>query len=460
MQTQPFKLSTAFLRRASTAVATALLVGCASLTSARAQDCCAQVASPCEAYWKASAVFVGRVESIKRVGTTRLVSFSVLDGLRGVTASTFEVSTEPAGHRCSLSFRIGHEYIVYAARTEGGGFTTNRCLRSRDIEDAAADLAYARDVKQGSAGVGQITGRVMVVPRDLTGKATGPPLPLPDIPVTVARDGVAERIATDRAGDFRVENRGPGTYRVSVTVPERLYSDAPSSLVTLGDQRSCAHLVQTVHDNGQITGRVIDTSGRPVAGLTIELDPASFLSMTADSWRRRVAVRRTVTDRGGRYTLGRIPAGRFVLSLPPAPVRATGGGLLRVFYPGAELPSAAARVALAAGERRDLSDFRIPAGQKYVAVPGVVFDAGGAPAEGARVFLKGVGEGDRIVSEPVVADFMGRFIIAAREGFEYSIFAERAREAGRPSSVDSADEVTLTAAEGLKPVRLTLERRY
>ena len=420
----------------------------------------AQVASPCEAYWNASAVFVGRVETIKRVGTTRLVSFTVLDGLRGVTASTLEVSTEPAGQRCSLPFKIGHEYIVYAARSEGGALTTSRCLRTRDVEDAGADLAYARDVKQGSAGAGQITGRVMVVPRDLTGKAAGPPMPLPDIAVTVARDGVAESMATDRAGDFRVESRGPGTYRVSVTVPERFYSDAPSSLVTLGDQRSCAHVVQTLHDNGQVTGRVIDASGRPIAGLTIELDTASSLSMTPDSWRRRGGGRRTVTDRGGRYTLGRIPAGRFVLSLPPAPARATSGGLLRVFYPGAELPSAATRVTLAAGERRDLADFRIPAGQKYVAVSGVVFDAGGAPAEGARVFLKGVGEGDRIVSEPVVADFMGRFVIAAREGFEYRIFAERAREAGRPSSVDSADEVTLTAVEGLKPVRLTLERRY
>jgi hypothetical protein len=388
------------------------------------------------------------------------VSFTVLEGLRGVTASTLEVSTDPAGQRCSLSFRVGHEYIVYAARSEGGSLMTNRCLRTREVEDAGGDLAYAGAVKEGKAGVGQITGRVMVVPRDLTGKATGPPLPLPDIPVTVARDGVGESIATDRAGDFRVENRGPGTYRVSVTFPDRFYSDASSSLVTVGDQRSCARVVQTVHDNGQIAGRVIDASGRPVAGLTIELDPASALSMPVDNWRRRGGGRRTVTDRGGRYTLGRIPAGRFVLSLPPAPVRATSGGLLRVFYPGAELPSAAGRVTLAAGERRDLSDFRIPAGQKYVAVPGVVFDAGGAPAEGARVFLKGVGEGDRIVSEPVVADFMGRFIIAAREGFEYRIFAERAREAGRPSSVDSADEVTLTAAEGLKPVRLTLERRY
>jgi Carboxypeptidase regulatory-like domain len=424
------------------------------------QECCASAAVPCQAYWNAAVVFVGRVETIKRVGTTRSVSFTVLDGLRGVTASTLEVLTEPAGQRCSLSFGVGHEYIVYAARSEGGALTTSRCLHTRDVEDAAADLAYARDVKQGSAGVGQISGRVVVVPRDLTGNAAGPPMPLPDIAVIVTRDGVAENMETDLAGDFRVDSRGPGTYRVSITVPERFYSDAPSSLVTLGDQRGCAHVVQTLHDNGQVTGRVIDPSGRPIAGLTIELDTASSLSMPPDSWRRRGGGRRTVTDRGGRYMLGRIPAGRFVLSLPPAPARATSGGLPRVFYPGAELPSAATRVTLAAGEQRDLADFRVPAGQKYVAVSGVVFDAGGAPAEGARVFLRGVGEGDRIVSEPVVADFMGRFVIAAREGFEYRIFAERAREAGRPSSIDSADEVTLTATEGLKPVRLTLERRY
>ena len=142
-------------------------------------------------------MFVGRVETIKRVGTTRRVTFTVLDGLRGVTASTLEVSTEPAGQRCSLSFRVGHEYIVYAARSEGGALTTSRCLRTRDVEDAGADLAYARDVKQGSAGVGQITGRVVVVPRDLTGNAAGPPMPLPDIAVIVARDGVAESMVTD-----------------------------------------------------------------------------------------------------------------------------------------------------------------------------------------------------------------------------------------------------------------------
>ena len=89
-----------------------------------------------------------------------------------------------------------------------------------------------------------------------------------------------------------------------------------------------------------------------------------------------------------------------------------------------------------------------------------VLDAGGAPAENARVFLKNVGDDDRIVSEPVTADFMGRFVIAARAGIEYGLFAERARPGSRAGGVDATDTLRLIATDGLAPVRLVLERRY
>ncbi len=129
-------------------------------------------------------------------------------------------------------------------------------------------------------------------------------------------------------------------------------------------------------------------------------------------------------------------------------------------HPGVEGASGATRVALTAGQRFELADFRLPASHAYVPISGVVFDADGAPAEGARVYLKGVGENERIVSEPVIADFMGRFVIAARAGTDYALFAERARPGGSASRVDSADEVRVTAVAGLNPVRLTLVRRY
>ena len=144
------RLSTVFLRRASTAVGTALLVGCASLTTARAPG----LLRPSRRAVRGVLECLGSVRRAGRDDQARghdpKVTFTVLDGFRGVTASTLEVSTEPAGQRCSLPFRVGHEYIVYAARSEGGALTTSRCLRTRDVEDAGADLAYARDVKQGT----------------------------------------------------------------------------------------------------------------------------------------------------------------------------------------------------------------------------------------------------------------------------------------------------------------------
>jgi hypothetical protein len=448
------------LRRTTTAAGILVLFLSISLPAhVHAQNCCAQIQTPCAAYWNAAAVFVGRVEAVTRVGTSRTVAFTVREGFRGVTASTIEVSTGPAGQRCSLAFTTGHEYIVFADRAgmtavgmrgeAPGAFTTSRCSGTRAVEDAGAELAYGRGVKQGTAPPGQISGRVLLEPRDLAGKPAGASRPVPDITVTIARDEGRDTAVTDAAGDFRVESRGPGTYRVSVNVPERFYSDDPATIVTLRDPRSCTAVAATLHDNGQIAGRVVDAAGRPLAGLTIEFAPAAKGPGT-----------RIVTGRDGRFALARVPPGRFVLTVPTGPSPAIGGHAARVFYPGVETLTASRRVAVAPGARTVLADFRIPAHHKYVAVSGVVFDADGTPAEGARVYLKGVGEDDRIVSEPVAADFMGGFVIAARAGTEYRLFAERPRPGGRSSRVDSTDPMSLTAAEGLAPVRLKLERRY
>ena len=83
--------------------------------------CLAPVLAPCGAYWRADRVFVGRVESIRRIGSSRLVAFSVLDGIRGVKSSAVEVATGPAGEGCSLAFRRGAEYIVYASSDPATG---------------------------------------------------------------------------------------------------------------------------------------------------------------------------------------------------------------------------------------------------------------------------------------------------------------------------------------------------
>ena len=99
----------------------------------------------------------------------------------------------------------------------------------------------------------------------------------------------------------------------------------------------------------------------------------------------------------------------------------------------------------------------LPVGPRARAPPG--FDAIRVSAkriDGSR----GRADDDFIVSEGVKTDGSGRFTIAALGGREYRLFAERLRPGDRAHRIDSTDPLVLSAIEGLKPVRLTLQRRY
>ena len=390
------------------------------------QDCgCARVEPPCSAYWTDAAVFVGRVESVTREPGARRVRLSVIESFRGVSASTVDVLTAPAGQRCSLPFKAGREYLVYASRSAAtGSLTATACSRTRGVEDAGADLAYARALKDGTAAPGRVTGQVLAGRRDLNGRSIGAAAPMANVTVRLAKDASADRTTTNPAGDFLFEGRGAGSYTVNVDVPDGYYSENPSWTVELRDGRGCVDVSAMLYPNGVVAGRVVDAAGRPVPGLTIEI-------ATSSSSQRR----KTITDRDGRYEMTRLPAGRFVV------------GTNTVL---------ASRVTLAPGQRAALGDFSIPAHIKYVSVSGFVLDADGAPAEGARVYVRGVAEGDHIVAEPATVDFLGRFVIAVLAGGDYQVFAERLQS----PKTDATEPVRVTASDALKPLRLVLRRRY
>jgi hypothetical protein len=433
----------------------ALLAVFLSARNTAAQGCgCERQVNPCAAYSAAPAVFVGRVEAITRTATNRVVIFSVLEGFQGTASSKVEVATAPAGQKCGVPFRVNHEYVVYAFKSESSGrLTTTTCSRTREIDDAAADLTYLRSLKDGTAPPGRITGQVLLGRRDLARRPVGVPQPLPDVIVRVTKDGATETTVSNQAGDFALESRGPGSYVVSVDVPGRYYSEAPPVRIDLRDARSCAEVNPVLFDNGNVSGRVVDAGGRPIAGLTVEV---TTLTGTDP--------RKATTDRDGRYDLTRLPSGRFLIGIgiDASSSRKAAARQPRVFHPGVEKSAAATRVALVAGEHLTLNDLRVPSRFRYLPVSGAVFETDGTPVEGARVYLKGLveDEADYILAEPVISDGSGRFVIAALEGGDYRLFAERGRTSDRGQRVDSSDQVRLTIVESMKPLRLTLQRRY
>jgi hypothetical protein len=389
-------------------------------------SCLARAAAPCEAYWRADHAFVGRVESIRSVGSSRLVAFTVLDGIRGVRSSAVEVATGRPGHRCSLSFRRGAEYIVYAMSDPStGALTTDACSRTRPLDDAGADLEYVRSIRDRSAGSGSVSGRVVVERRDLSGRVLSGAAPLAGVPVRVSKDGVDEVVSTNLAGDFAAPSRGAGRYSIAIELSSSHYADVKAQVVELRDARACGAVTFAAAADGRVTGRVVAADGAAVHGLTVEI-------ATTNQRQRR----RTITDRDGRYELVRVPPGRFVLRA------------------GERSPVVGAVVT--AGGSTALDDVRLPAGLRYVPLTGFVVTSDGTAAEGARVYLKAPGEGARILSAPVTVDFLGRFTVAGLAGADYRVFAELVRD----RRLEASDERDVRAAAGLAPVRLVVRRRY
>ena len=412
-----------------------------ALVWAMTADAAARSETPCSAYWNAPAVFVGRVDSIARSASGRRITFRVIERFRGPAASALTLSVDSSSP-CASRFRQGHEYIVYAVPQ--GAELTIECARTRDVEDGAADLSYARAVKDGTAPDGGVSGQVVISRRDLAGKIVQPAQPAPDITVRVSKDGAEDRAITNQAGDFASASRGAGSYTIAVDTPSGYYIESRPTAVELRDAKACAQIEVRLAYDGRLAGRVIDSSGRAIAGLTVDV-----LTSNLAQW--KVAV----TDRDGRFELTRIPPGRFVVGVASA-VHTASAKPARMYFPGQIDATAATRVTIAEGARVQLPDFRLPDSVKYVVVEGFVVDADGRSAEGAQVYLKGAGEGDRIVGEPVAADFVGRFVVAALAGTEYAIFAERKRG----SRVDSTDQIRFNATKSPKPITLVLRRRY
>jgi hypothetical protein len=281
-----------------------------------------------------------------------------------------------------------------------------------------------------------------------------PPEPLAGVSVLLESEHRTLRGVTDRYGTFEFSEPEPGNYTARLELPDRYYTNDPP-LVRLPDRRACADLAMSVHHNGRVIGRVVDPRGDPISGLTLELTASTGLDRAAGPERLRM-----LTRDDGSYAFSRVPPGRFVIGVNTRPDPHALNVDPRVLHPGVRRLQSATVFTVEPGARLTLDDFVMPASVPYVRVSGVVLDADGYFAAGARVYLAGPNVGDALLTEPAITGASGRFVIAALAGREYRLLAERtpARDAG--SRVDSCDPILVRAEPGLLPVRLKLRARY
>lgn len=389
-------------------------------------------------FWQAAAVFSARVLAIERVkdaarpfADRRRVRMMVIERFAGDVhpdGSKVAVETAANGYR----FVKGQEYFIYAAR-EDGRLTVAASSGTKLLSRAVPELAYGRLVAHGYAPPGVIIGTVRLAPGERGARAQ----PLPGVTVVIDGAGPRAETTTDPAGRYRIVVSAAGTYTVTANVPETHYTASASRSVALPDSHACAQVDIDVRFNGRVSGRVIDASGKAVAGVTVA-HASSDSANVSDA-------RRTLTRGDGTYEIDRVPPGPFVVG---------------VELPGGDGYAVASEGTLDGGERRELAPLVLPGDTKIARLEGVVYRGDGAPAPGARVFLKGSGEGSHVLGAPAVADGGGRFTIALLDGERYCVFAEQAPSTGSSAAPEFSDAVEVSAAPVLAPLRLTIRRRF
>jgi Carboxypeptidase regulatory-like domain len=403
---------------------------------------CAGSGLPCDAAWRADAVFVGHVVSIESSSMGgRLVQLAVVEAFRGFQLSQVTLVTGYGQGDCGYPFRMGESYVVYVQRSPTGQLSTSICTRTQPVVNASDDLTYLRSLAAIRPGdLARVAGRVQLWewPRRTDRELR----PLPGITVTATGEARTFSARADDRGEFELTGLPLGKYEIVARAPQG-YEGVRRSL-EVHDPRGCGAPVLYVRYDGRVIGRVVDGRGGGIRGLPLELVPTADLDKDGGS-SNRVQVW-TATE--GTFELRLVAPGDYLLGFNS--IRAHDGHLTspRAFYPGVAEPPGAATIVVSAGERVRLRDFVIPDSIRLVGIHGVVVDEGGRPVRDASIALRDNTEGPNIIGPRFVTGDDGRFAFAVVDGGKYDVHVTRYVGSDLPTREVQVAMLPFTASAG------------
>ena len=397
-------------------LASSLVVLLLLFAESSASACSCELPKPaCQTFWKAEAVFIGTVLSVKTSNKSLVslealaIKISVDDSFRGVSSNVVELFTGNVGSSCGYRFAVGQQYLVYAYVGDTGRLTTNRCTRTRPLTQAAEDLDYLRGLAMAPPG-STIKGEVRRIRRSSDGGSTDSPFA--DIPVLIENGSQRYRTLTDSQGNFILSGLSPGAYIVSLELSKGLRAGSEKNSVNIAD-RGCAFVNFFVETDGRLSGRVVDRSQNPV--------PDAWLFLTsADRGKASGFTSTAYTNQEGVYELSRIPPGRYILQIR-FDKRSKQGQLPfpTMYYPGVSDPNQATAIEIGEGQHIDNYDLTMPDLPKQRTVEGVVITSEGRLVTRARVTY----QSDSIIYDMLPVSAAGIFTVKVYEGTPLAIQA-------------------------------------
>ena len=420
---------------------------CFANSRAAACDCAFGGGEVCQDYWQASAVFVGTVIDSHRITVNegsysheeRVVRLSLDESFRGVEGAETEVLTGLSGDECGFGFRQTQQYLVYAYRSDKDNrLYTSICTRTKSISEAAADLVYIHGLNKAKPGA-TVRGEVMKYLRNEAGNLANQPL----VGITVSLKGESKyETTTDARGRYSMNSIPPGEYTVMVAAPQGLAARGPDKKVTVVD-RGCAVVAFWLESSAQLSGRVLNPQGLPVAKAEIFLNDA-------DKERYRGHWDAAYSDEEGKYAFKLIPPGRYVLTIRYDGMTSQTRPFPLTYYPGVSDKSQAKVFTIREGQIVGNYQLQVPPMPAEYDIQGTVVWADGKPARGARVGYQL--SGDAILYSANV-DEQGHFSFKAYEGLKLGVNALIEIEKGKYAYSNSASVIV---GANLEPIKLVL----
>ena len=427
----------------------------------RVQACsCIASGPPCQATWRAGAVFVGRVAEIvpqteqRQIGRDTFsssvfrVRFDVTERFRGAVARSVDVYTETSSSACGYDFSSGQSYLIYAHwQPTLSRWATSICSRTRPVEKAKEDLEYLRGPATLPSGLGTLQGiatREDPDPAHEYREFWKKPYPNAQVIVESVGTKPTVRYKAKTASDGRFSIAVPtGKYSVTPIITSTLYSWTLRPVDVL-DARGCAEASFSVRSDGRIAGRILDASGAPVQNLRVEA-----LDVRSASELYYFSSARATTDATGKFEFTRLPPDTYRLGLD---LRKEPRSDSNAVWLSDEPGGPPAEVMLGLEQQIWTRDYVLPKSIVIAPITGVVVDTADHPFDRVRVYLMTL-TGDRIVGE-TITDATGEFRFGARVGTDYRLVAEYYVAPGPGRRAESK----FRAAFELPPFRLKIER--
>lgn len=461
---------------------TTLLLSTACFSPGVNASCVMDISPPCQAYWNAPVVFIGRVTEVAYSPTfqkgkgeerwnyrRRIARFTVEESFRGSASKQVEVVAletmptpvtlpdgspgmkEMSGSDCEYDFEQGETYLVYADRAEQpAGALRVGLNRTRPLAEANDDLEFIRGLAHETKPGATVYGKILRRDRNLNDGNSRPVGGVADVKVTLNGNSRDLKTTTDMEGHYRFTDLPAGTYSVKATMPLHLMPVKEASQARVA-QRGCAEVDFYTEVNGRVSGRVFDAQGQPVSKMKVDLVLAELEN------ERHPQSLLEFTDKRGAYEQKGIPPGRYHLGIRLTGINDPNFPYPRIYYPGVQETAKAAVIEIAEGEHLQNYDLHLPPPLAERKIEGVVVWPDGQPAAGASVSLTITEyEYNFAHGRHATTDEQGRFTVKAFEELKYWIGAVVATKR-HPGGQMHAEPIDIPANGHVGGVRLVVE---